>query len=72
MDFKTTSRIDFKPFGIYPSQKQKESISKFTGPLPSGSHYSKEYPNWGASEILIEKTPQYPVYQLPFKGKTLY
>ena len=32
------------------------------------------FPNWnnGKKDIFIEKSPQYPVYSLPFQGESTY
>jgi hypothetical protein len=41
--------------------------------MVKSSLYKNEYLNWGGSKKpLIEKTPQYPYYSLPFRGKSEY
>lgn len=37
------------------------------------SLYKNEYLNWGpSSKKIVEKTPQYPYYSLPFRGDSEY
>ena len=37
------------------------------------SLYKNEFLNWGGTQKpLVEKTPQYPYYSLPFRGKSEY
>ena len=41
--------------------------------MVKSSLYKNEFLNWGgAKKPLIEKTPQYPYYSLPFRGKSEY
>ena len=72
MDMKTTTRVDFKPFAVVPQSKSKRHLNSDKVPLIDRSAYKSEFPNWGASDFLIEKAPQYPVYSLPFKGQSVY
>ena len=72
MDMKTTARVDFQPFSVIPQQKPYKPHKQSNAPIAERSAYKSEYPNWGASDHLIEKTPQYPVYSLPFKGQSVY
>ena len=36
------------------------------------STFKANYPNWknGENDVFHEREPQYPVYSLPFRGKT--
>ena len=37
------------------------------------SQYKNQFANWGAADKpLVEKTPQYPFYSLPFRGSSEY
>ncbi|CDW73089.1 UNKNOWN [Stylonychia lemnae] len=72
MDLKTTARVDFQPFAVVPQKISGQKGPQQNVPFLEGSIYKSQYQNWGKSEQLIEKTPQYPVYQLPFKGKSQY
>lgn len=41
--------------------------------MVKSSLYKNEYLNWGGTQKpLVEKTPQYPFYSLPFRGKSEY
>jgi hypothetical protein len=41
--------------------------------MVKSSLYKNEFLNWGGTKkALIEKTPQYPYYSLPFRGKSEY
>eukprot|EP00347_Sterkiella_histriomuscorum_P023022 403336254 len=72
MDMKTTTRVDFQPFSVIPQTGKMVKAPQQNVPFIEGSIYKSQYQNWGESNQLIEKTPQYPVYQLPFKGQSIY
>jgi|LauGreDrversion4_2_1035121.scaffolds.fasta_scaffold338782_1 hypothetical protein len=41
--------------------------------MVKSSLYKNEFPNWGGEKKpLVEKTPQYPYYSLPFRGNSEY
>ena len=41
--------------------------------MVKSSLYKNEFLNWGGDKKpLVEKTPQYPYYSLPFRGKSEY
>ena len=41
-------------------------------PFPSQSSYKKCFVDWGKRKHVIEKTPQFPVYSMSFKGRSTY
>lgn len=62
MDMNTTAKSNFRPYDVHPKYKAKVKVQKEKIPFQNTTAYSCEYPNWGPSEMLIEKTPQYPIY----------
>ena len=72
MDAATIAKTDFQFFTVMPQKSKGHDKKSNNAPFIDASVYKSQYPNWGAAEALVEKTPQYPVYQLPFKGNTLY
>lgn len=41
--------------------------------MVKASLYKNEFQNWGGPQkALVEKTPQYPYYSLPFRGQSEY
>ena len=43
-------------------------------PINKESQYASQFPHWqnGKCDVFIEKCPQFPYYQEPFRGKTAY
>ncbi len=74
MELSTTNTTMYKRFEVKPREKKTVSAEKFDAPVAKMSSYAANFPNWrnGSKDIYHEKTPQYPVYSLPFSGNTAY
>lgn len=48
--------------------REPPSSLKTGGPLLSRD---TDYPDWGVQPVFREKNPQYPSYQLPFRGQSV-
>ena len=72
MQLRTCNRDEFKEFKVMPNPARKQYEPPDEVPFHSSSTYKADFPDWKAQPHHIEKHPQYPVYSLPFKGKTLY
>ena len=68
MDCKTQKKLDYRPFTVVPKKNKKDESTKSDAPIAESSQYKLSYPNWHNQKALIEKSPQYPIYSLPFKG----
>jgi hypothetical protein len=70
----TTQKTDFKPFKV---ELVKETYERPITPslrFTGMSSYSSEYPNWGPSRVLLQRTPKQPESRtkLRMKVKTAY
>lgn len=74
MDFQTTTGDVFKGRKGHPSQPVDRRIVEEPKPIMAMSSYMASFPNWenGKKDHFIEKTPQFPVYSLPFSGESTY
>lgn len=64
MDFKTTNRIDFKPYKIEKTEPVKRDVQQPNLRFASRSLYNSEFPNWGPAFVEYEKQ-----HHLPYRGK---
>ena len=77
MDLGTVNRDNFKGL-LDPEGKRNRrdpyERNEVKGPECCHSNYKNKYPNWenGQGDTFIEKAPQYPVYQQPFRGGSSY
>ena len=74
MDFQTTTGENFKGRKGQASQPVDRRIVEEAKPIMAMSSYMASFPNWqnGKKDHFIEKTPQFPVYSLPFAGESTY
>ena len=74
MEMTTTNISMYKKFDVKPHIKKPKSIEKNDAPVANTSSYTASFPHWenGKNDIFHEKHPQYPVYSLPFKGRSSY
>lgn len=72
MDLKTTMMNVFQGRQGQKAQSCKKQDRRQDGPILLNSDYRMKYPNWqnGNHDHFIEKKPQFPVYQLPFRAIT--
>ena len=74
MDLNTTCKDNFREFKVTQSRKSVDRVAKQPAPILGSSAYANQYPDWknGQNDVYIEKHPQFPVYSLPFHGKSSY
>ena len=64
----TQNMRTYKNFKVKPKPAQTPDMPKKELPYPVKTTNQQEYQNWGPTEIIHEKVPQYPYYALPFRG----
>jgi hypothetical protein len=73
MDMHTTFKESFKAHKGPHTKPKKRVFEADHAPIATTSHYQQLYPDWrNGQDVLIEKTPQFPVYSLPFRGASSY
>jgi hypothetical protein len=68
MDCQTTAKGTFTAKKGQPNVKVERTTVDEHKPIAAMSSYQAAYPNWqnGRNDHYVEKSPQFPVYSLPF------
>eukprot|EP00347_Sterkiella_histriomuscorum_P016390 403353370 len=72
MQLLTMKDTDYLPFKPEPRLRTIRDGYISNAPSKQKTDYQMDYPDWGKNLVFREKNPQYPVYSLPFKGKSAY
>ena len=62
MELRTTQRVDYQPFQVLHERKQVERPQSSKVPFQNTTSYGATFANWGANDVVHERSPQYPVY----------